>query len=50
MLPDCIVALIKSFLPKPVQPYVPRVHYFSWDYMKVNDWEDTEDTRQYGDF
>ena len=49
MLPDCIVALIKSFLPKPVQPYVP-VHYFSWDYMKVDDWEDIEDTRQYGDY
>ena len=50
MLPKCIVALIKSFLPKPPVPYVQIPLYFSYDYMKVEDWNDTEDVRNYGDF
>jgi hypothetical protein len=50
MLPKCIVALIKSFLPKPPVPYVQIPLYFSYDYMKVEDWNDIEDFRSYGDF
>ena len=52
-LPDCLVALIKSFLPKPPVPYVHTLHlphYFSYDYMRVEDWNDTGDVRAYGDY
>ena len=51
MLPECLVQLIKSFLPKPPVPYVqiPRP-YFSYDYLSIEDWNDTEDVRGYGDF
>ena len=50
MLPVCLVALIKSFLPKPPVPYVQTPIYFSYDYMRVEDWNDTADVRAYGDF
>ena len=50
MLPDCLVALIKSFLPKPPVPYVQIPTYFSYDYMKLEDWKDTDDPRCYGDY
>ena len=49
MLPNCIVNLIHSFLPTPVKPYVP-VPYYMFDYMSIEDWEDTEDVRAYGDY
>ena len=50
MLPDCLVALILAFLPKPCVPYVHIPLYFSYDYMRVEDWNDTEDVRAYGDY
>ena len=50
MLPTCIIALIKSFLPKPVTPYVQVPRYHSYDYMSIQDWNDTEDVRAYGDY
>ena len=50
MLPDCIVQLIKSFLPKPPMPYVQIPLYYSYDYMRLEDWNDTEDVRCYGDY
>ena len=49
MLPTCIVQLIKSFVPKPA-PYVPLPRYFSWNYMRTQDWNDTDDVRAYGDY
>ena len=49
MLPTCIIALIKSFLPKPVTPYV-QVRYHSYDYMSIQDWNDTESVKAYGDY
>jgi hypothetical protein len=49
MLPEVLIALIKSFLPKPPVPYV-RALYYSYDYMSVEDWNDTEDVRAYGDY
>jgi len=49
MLPLCIVQLIKSFLPPPV-PYVEIPRYFSFDYMSIDDWNDTDDVRGYGDY
>ena len=49
MLPKCIVQLIKSFLPGPV-PYVQVPGYFEFDYMRIDDWNDTEDVRSYGDY
>ena len=52
MLPTCIVQLIKSFLPPPV-PYVEvpePPYYFSYTYMSIEDWNDTEDVRGYGDY
>ena len=50
MLPDCIVMLIKSFLPKirAIQVYKPE--YYSYDYMRINDWNDVMDVRAYGDY
>ena len=50
MLPDCIVHLIKSFLPKPPLPYVQIPLYYSYSYMSIEDWNDTDDVRSYGDF
>ena len=50
MLPKCIVQLIKSFLPKPPVPYVQVPRYFSYDYMSIEDWNDTDDVRGYGDY
>ena len=49
-LPGELEALIKSFLPKPPAPYVQIPLYFSYNYMKVEDWNDTEDVRAYGDY
>jgi hypothetical protein len=50
-LPDCILQLIKSFLPGP-KPYEPRrfESYFFIDYVAIDDWADVADDRQYGDF
>ena len=50
MLPTCLVQLIKSFLPKPPVPYIQIPLYFSYDYMSIEDWNDTEDLRSYGDY
>ena len=52
MLPKCIVQLIKSFLPKPVTPYIPpiQIYYHSFDYVKTDDWSDTAEVKAYGDF
>ena len=50
MLPTCLVQLIKSFLPKPPMPYIQRPLYFSYDYMSINDWNDTDNVRAYGDY
>ena len=51
MLPCVIVVLIKSFLGPPV-PYVQTYNYstFAYDYMSIEDWNDTEDVRAYGDY
>ena len=49
-LPRELEALIKSFLPRPPTPYVQVPGYFSFNYMKVEDWNDTEDVRAYGDY
>ena len=50
MLPTCLVQLIKSFLPEHPAPYVQQPAYYSYDYMWVEDWNDTEDVRAYGDY
>ena len=50
LLPECIVELIKSFLPEPPVPYDPPPLYFSFDYMYIEDWNDTQDVRAYGDY
>ena len=49
-LPPELMQLIKSFLPRPVVPYVQIPTYFSYDYMCIEDWNDTDDIRAYGDF
>ena len=49
-LPPDLLQLIKSFLPKPPVPYVQIPLYFSYDYLRIEDWNDTEDVRGYGDF
>ena len=50
MLPQVILVLIESFLPGP-EPYTPQIiTYFSYDYMYIEDWNDTEDVRAYGDY
>ena len=49
-LPPEIIALIKCFLPKPPTPYVQVPGFFCFDYMSVEDWNDTEDVRAYGDY
>ena len=49
LLPECLVKLIKSFLPGPA-PYVHVPGYFSFDYMYIEDWNDTQDVRAYGDY
>ena len=49
-LPPDLLHLIKSFLPRPPVPYVQIPLYFSYDYMSIEDWNDTEDVRGYGDF
>ena len=49
-LPYELEAMIKSFLPKPHMPYVQIPLYFSYDYMSVEDWNDTDDVRSYGDY
>jgi hypothetical protein len=48
-LPRELEALIKSFLPKPPVPYV-HVPYFSFDYMSIEDWNDTWEVKAYGDY
>ena len=47
-LPDCIVKLIKSFLPLPGIRYEPS--YYMLDYMRTDGWEDVLDLRSYGDY
>ena len=49
-LPPDLLHLIKSFLPRPPAPYVQIPLYFSYDYLSIEDWNDTEDVRGYGDF
>ena len=49
-LPHELEALIKSFLPLPPMPYIQIPLYFSYDYMSINDWNDTDDVRAYGDY
>ena len=49
-LPPDLLHLIKSFLPRPPAPYVQIPLYFSYDYMSIEDWNDTEDVRGYGDY
>ena len=49
-LPRELEALIKSFLPKPPVPYVQVPCYFSFDYMSIEDWNDTETVKAYGDY
>ena len=49
-LPPELRALIKSFLPKPPTPYVQVPGFFCFDYMSIEDWNDTEDVRAYGDY
>jgi hypothetical protein len=48
MLPTCIRNLIISFLPGP-EPYVPPF-LKQFDTMGIDDWEDVEDVRAYGDY
>ena len=50
MLPDCIVQLIKSFLPEPPKAYVQEPLGFSYSYVRIEDWNDTQDLRAYGDY
>ena len=50
MLPTCLVQLIKSYLPRPKAPYVQIPLYYSYDYVRIADWTDTEDLRSYGDY
>ena len=50
MLPPELVHLIKRFLPKPPVPYVQIPLYYSYSYMSIEDWNDTDDVRSYGDF
>ena len=52
MLPECIVKLIESFLEKRKKERRPCMHKssFSFSYMSIEDWQDTEDVRAYGDF
>ena len=50
LLPDDIERLIRSFLPRPPVPYIQIPLYYSYDYMSIDDWNETEDTRSYGDF
>ena len=51
-IPTVLIDLIKSFLPPPPKPFniIRQPSYFSYDYVYVEDWEDVEDERQYGDF
>jgi hypothetical protein len=49
-LPRELEALIKSFLPKPPMPYVHVPGYFSFNYMSIEDWNDTEEVKAYGDY
>jgi len=49
-LPHELEALIKSFLPKPPMPYVHVPGYFSFSYMSIEDWNDTETVKAYGDY
>ena len=49
-LPSDLLRLIKSFLPRPPAPYVQIPLYFSYDYLSIEDWNDTEDVRGYGDY
>ena len=51
MLPKCIVQLIESFLEKRKKERRPCMHKsFSFSYMSIADWQDTEDVRAYGDY
>jgi len=49
MLPRDIEGLILSFLPPA--PFV-RVYPYCWqfDYVRIEDWNDTEEVRAYGDY
>ena len=49
-LPDDIERLIRSFLPRPPVPYIQIPLYYSYDYMSIEDWNDTDDVRAYGDY
>ena len=50
MLPDCIVQLIKSFLPGPA-PYVYQSPFLAQlSYMAIEDWEDVAVVCAYGDY
>ena len=49
-LPFEIECLIRSFLPRPPIPYIQIPLYFSYDYVRIEDWNDTEDVRAYGDY
>ena len=49
MLPACIIKLIKAFAGKKERrPRLMKSYIF--DYMRIDDWHDTEDVRAYGDF
>ena len=48
-LPHELEALIKSFLPLP-KWYIQIPLYYSYDYMSIDDWNDTGDVRAYGDY
>ena len=50
LLPKVLEDLIKSFLPLPPVPYVQIPLYHSYDYMRIEDWNDTDDVRSYGDY
>ena len=49
-LPHELEGLIKSFLPRPPVPYIQIPLYYAYNYMSIEDWNDTEDVRGYGDF
>ena len=48
MLPRDIERLIRSFLPRPPAPYIQIPLYYSYSYMSIDDWNDTEDARLRG--
>ena len=49
-LPREIESLIKSYLPRPPVPYMQIPLYYAYDYTSIEDWNDTEDLRAYGDY